>query len=318
MKKTYFKSILAASLVVFSLSSCLKDDRTELDPAKGVNVIEFDNPAQVNIIGTSTPAYTIAYPIVTTDQSVPVTISYSGPEAGAPQDITVSFSLVNQSLLDTYNTENKTTYTMMDPAVYRLDATSVTIPKGQSKATFNVIIKTSLFDLTKSYALPLRINTVSSGTISGNFGTIILNLAGKNAYDGIYKPVDGQFQRYSSPTSPTTNDALNGFMGFNANMTLSTVNATTVLVAGLRWGSSVPNTGNSSGVAGIDNLQFIVDPATNLVTCRSLGNATLRNIVGAVNKYDPATKEFTVSFDWNQTSTKREVKGLVLRYVGVR
>ena len=318
MKKTYFKSILAGVLLVFSLSSCLKDDRLELDPAKGVNVIEFDNPGQISRIGTEVPVYSLAYPIIPGTTTVPITVSYSGPEAVAPQDIVVSFSLAPASVITNYNTLYTTNYVPMDLATYSIDATSVTIPKGQAKASFNITIRTSLFNLSQSYALPLRINTVSSGTISGNFGTIILNFVGKNAYDGIYKPTAGEFQRYSNPTTPTVNDALNGFMGNNANMTFTTADANTCTIGNLRWGSSVPNTGQGSGVAGIDNLQFIVDPVTNLVTCRSLGNATLRNIVGAVNKYDPASRTFPVSFDWNQTAAKREVKGLVLVYQGVR
>lgn len=317
--KKIIKSTLALFFTTVALTSCLKDDSMVLDPEKaGSNVLEFVNPTDIAVHGSTTAAYTLAYPIVTTNTTIPISVSYSGAEDSAPSDITVGVGLGDLAVITQYNTEQTKTFEMMPTDVYTINATSVVIPKGQKTATFTVSIKTSLFDLSKSYALPLKITSTTAGIISKNFSNIILNIAAKNAYDGLYKPTAGTFQRYSNPTTPTVNDALNGFMGFNANMTLSTANATAVNVAGLRWGSSVPNTGSSSGVAGIDGLTFTVDPATNNVTVKSAGNASLANIPGEVNKYDPATKTFTLSFDWNQTANKREVKGLVLKYAGVR
>ena len=51
---------------------------------------------------------------------------------------------------------------------------------------------------------------------------------------------------------------------------------------------------------------------------KALGNATLKNIPGAVNSYNPATKTFTLNFDWNQTVNPRVVTGLVLKYKSAR
>jgi len=310
MKKNILKS-LALLLAVTSLSSCLKDDRLVLDPAKGHNVIEFANPAQIVQNGTPSPMYSFSYEFASTP-TLPVTVSYSGPEATAPQDITVKIAVGALSKITEYNTATNNSYTMLQSGSYSLSATEVVIKAGTSKATFNVLLKPSTFNLAAAEVLPLTITSASSGIISGNFNTILLNVSAKNTYDGIYAMQAGSFvQRYSSPTTPTVGDALNGSTVANADLTLTTVGANTVQIGNLKWA------GNNSGVAGIDNLQATVDPATNLVTMKALGNATLANIPGSVNKYDPATKTFTLNFDWNQTGAKR-VYSLVIKYKSSR
>jgi len=310
MKKNILKS-LALLLAVTSLSSCLKDDRLVLDPAKGHNVIEFANPAQIVQNGTPSPMYSFSYEFASTP-TLPVTVSYSGPEATAPQDITVKIAVGALSKITEYNTATNNSYTMLQSGSYSLSATEVVIKAGTSKATFNVLLKPSTFNLAAAEVLPLTITSASSGIISGNFNTILLNVSAKNTYDGIYAMQAGSFvQRYSSPTTPTVGDALNGSTVANADLTLTTVGANTVQIGNLKWA------GNNSGVGGIDNLQATVDPATNLVTMKALGNATLANIPGSVNKYDPATKTFTLNFDWNQTGAKR-VYSLVIKYKSSR
>lgn len=318
MKKILYKS-LALVFATVALSSCLKDDSYVLDPDKAAaNVIDFQNPTDIAAVGTSNPLYIYSFPITPTPTTIDLTVSYSGAEDAAPKDITVNIGVAAQAVIDTYNTEQTKALVMMPSSWYTLSATSVVIPKGQKTAKFKVNVSTTLIDLTKTYVLPLKLTTADA-VVSKNFGTALFQIGAKNAYDGIYKPTDGQMQRFTLGT-PTTGDALNGFMGNNADMTLSTVDATTVAVAGLRWGSSVAGAGSGSGVAGIDNLQFVIDPATNNVTTKSLANATLANIPGTVNKYDPATKTFTLSFDWNQSPTlnKREIKGLVLKFSKAR
>jgi len=310
MKKNIFKSIVALLAITF-LSSCLKDDTMILDPAKGHNVIEFANPAQIVQNGTPYPLYSFSYEATSTP-SLPVTVSYSGPEATAPQDITVKVAVGAASKITEYNTATGGHYELLQPTSYTLSATEVVIKAGTSKATFNVLLKPSTFNFAVSEVLPLTITSASSGIISGNFNTILLNVSAKNAYDGIYAMQAGSFvQRYSNPTTPTTGDALNGNTSTNPDLTLTTVGANTVQIGNLRWA------GGSSGVGGIDNLQATVDPATNLVTMKALGNATLAIIPGSVNKYDPATKTFTLNFDWNQTAAKR-VYSLVIKYKSSR
>ncbi|RYF10423.1 MAG: DUF1735 domain-containing protein, partial [Flavobacteriales bacterium] len=176
----------AALVAVATLSSCLKDDRLVLDPEKGTNVIEFVNPGQINHVGSTTALYVLSYPVSSTLQVIPLEVSYSGPADGAPEDIVVNLAVGGQAIIDQYNEEQDEDYTLMPTSWYSVGATSVTIPKGQKRATFNVSINTSLFDLTKPYVVPMTITSVSSGTVSTNFSKILLNFGAKNPIDGLY------------------------------------------------------------------------------------------------------------------------------------
>ncbi|WP_412466680.1 hypothetical protein [Pedobacter sp. KLB.chiD] len=149
-------------------------------------------------------------------------------------------------------------------------------------------------------------------TSKNSWITFNKTVSAKNTYDGLCVMQTGSFvQRYSNPTTPTTGDAPNGNTSTNPDVTLTTVGATNLEITNLRWA------GGSSGVAGIDNLRLTVNPLTNLFTMSSLGTPTLANVPWPVNKYDPATRTFTLNFDWNQTAAKR-IYGLNIKYSGVR
>lgn len=303
MKKNIFLFSWILALGAF-LTSCLNDNQYALDPSNGHNVIEFYN---VTSPGTAYTAKYLTYTpktfVAEPESEFQMGVNYAGPEDGAPTDITVTLTPNNAVAVEMG-------YNQIDPSLYTLP-TTVVIKKGERKSLFTVKVKTASFDLTKRNGLAMSITATSHGIISGNNATAIFNLPVKNAYDGVYKINDGFVQRYSAPTTPTTGDALNGSLAGNPNLSLVTVDATTVEITNLRWA------GGTSGVAGIDNLRATIDPATNLVTMTALGNATLRNRAGFENKYDPATKTFTLNFDWNQTSTKREI-GLVIQWTADR
>jgi hypothetical protein len=206
MKKNILKG-LSLLLAMSFLTSCLKDNSLILDPAKGTNVIEFKNPSQISSpAGSILPLYAFAYDIVP-ETTLPLTVSYSGPEAVAPQDITVKFAIQDQAVLDTYNDDQETHYELIDPAVYTLPVTELVIKKGESKASTTITFRPNTFDLAASYALPLKITSVSSGTISGNFGTIIIAVNAKNKWDGVYKAVAGTFADVPNPTWSIFNPA---------------------------------------------------------------------------------------------------------------
>ncbi len=167
----------------------------------------------------------------------------------------------------------------------------------------------TVFDPSHLYGIGYKIASVDqNGKISATKGNVVVVIGAKNDWDGIYKVNDGTVQRYSSPTTPTTGDALNGSLKGNPDVTLTTIDGNTVEITNMRWA------GGTSGIGGIDNLRAKIDPATNLVTMSSLGNVSLVNIPGKDNKYDPATKTFTLNFHWNPTANKREILNLVLVY----
>lgn len=220
--KIFLKIFAVLTLATVILPGCLKDNTIVLDPAKGVNVIEFANPGQIVADGTPHPLYSFSY-AATAKPTLPITISYSGPEAKAPQDITVKFAVGDESTIDAYNTATESDFVMLNSGGYTLSANEVVIKAGTSKATFNIVLNPSAFDFSKSEVLPLTIKSVSSSQISGNFNTILINVAAKNKYDGVYA-VTGTMVDVTNATLTHVNDAL----GADAPMQyqLRTVSAT--------------------------------------------------------------------------------------------
>jgi len=125
MKKYIYKSI-GLLMAVATLSSCLKDDSLVLNPEGSTNIIEFENPTDIAVHGSTTALYSLAFPIVAGNTDIPITVSYSGAEDAAPTDITVNVGLGDVATITQYNTEQNKSFVIMDPTVYTINATSVT------------------------------------------------------------------------------------------------------------------------------------------------------------------------------------------------
>ncbi|WP_165305075.1 BT_3987 domain-containing protein [Pedobacter sp. SYP-B3415] len=310
-----FKLLIPAVLVTVSLSSCLKNKFDQMNPDGSPSVIEFANPSAPSSETPGGSAFTV-FPVSylsATSTEASYKIQLSGPEPAA-QDIIVNVG-VRSDAVTKLNDEKKiissyVPYVELPSSLYTITTPTVTIPAGQRSASVKVAFKTSSFDFSKKYALPIAITSTSFGSPSGNFGTILLNVTAKNEWDGIYSVSSGVVTRYTAPGVPA-GDALSGNLAGNPDITATSINGTTVELTNLRWA------GGSSAVSGIENLRATINPATNQVTMTSGVNPTLRNIPGKDNKYDPATKTFTLNFDWNQTSTPREMT-LVIKYKGSR
>ena len=298
---------ISVLLLPFMFTSCLKDDAIIGPDAGGnvENIIEFKNFVAPSS-GTSSkyPLYIQAFDMVpTTDFAIPVQIAgVYNPKA----DVKVTLELDN-SIITAYNAQNGSKYQPLQTANYTVSTYEITIPKGQKIGNLNIKFFPEKFDFKESYALGLKIKSVSEGTISGNFGAIVLGVVPKNLYDGVYTVEKGLVQRYTGGAL-NIGDALNGSLAGNPKVTLKSIDGNTVEITNMRWA------GGTSGIAGIDNLRATINPATNEVTMFALGAPTLRNIAGKVNKYDPATKSFTLNFDWAQTTNKREILDLQIKF----
>ncbi|MNX25583.1 BT_3987 domain-containing protein [Pedobacter ghigonis] len=307
-----FKLLIPALVVTTMLSSCLKNKFDQMNPDNSPSVVEFANPsapASETPGGSAFTVFPVSYAVgAAVEATYVVQLSGANP---ASQDITVNIG-VNPAAVAQLNAEKSIVasyvpYVVLPSTLYTISTPVVTIPAGQRKATVKVVYKTTDFSFTTKYALPISITSTSFGSASSNFGTVLLNVTAKNQWDGVYAMQTGSvITRYTAPGVPA-NDALSGNISSNSDLTLTTINGTTVEIGNLKWA------GNASGVAGIDNLQIVIDPATNLVTMKSLGTPNLRNTPGKDNKYDPATKTFTLNFDWNQTTTPREAT-VIIKY----
>ena len=297
--KKIIKSTAALLFGAVIFTSCLKDDTTVLDPdkAKG-NIIEFVNPTEIAVHGSTTALYQMAYPIVPTATVIPISVSYSGAELAAPQDITVTVGLGDEATITQYNTEQKKSFTLMDAPTYTIDASSVVIPKGKKTATFNVSVKTSLFDLNKSYALPLKIKSASSGTISTNFSNIILQINAKNKYDGLYTITA------TAPMVDATSSTLTGYYPLKLMSLITTGPNSVAMYDGQYAANNYAHpilSGTATSSYGSYSPVFTMDPTTGAVlnVVNYFGQPSANGRSGQLN---PAgVNKFTVNADGSKT-----------------
>ncbi|RZK92786.1 MAG: DUF1735 domain-containing protein [Pedobacter sp.] len=302
-----YTAILVMGIGLFT--SCTKEENIFTDDGNGGGnaLVELGDLPPTRVAGVPTVTYTTVSKSfdAATEVDVPISVNYTGVN-GAPSDVIVQLGLFNQAV-----TTTSATYTILPTSLYTIPNTTVTIPKGQKKATMIVKVKASAFNFALTYALGIKIMSTSEGIISGNFGTGVFIMSAKNQWDGIYQVVSGQVTRFTAVGVVENPSTLNGPLAGNPNINLVTTGANTVEVQNMRW------FGGSSAVAGIDNTRATVNTATNAVNMAALGNATLANRAGLLNAYDPATKTFTLNFDWNQTTAPRQMN-LVLKYIGPR
>jgi Domain of unknown function (DUF1735) len=311
--KTFIK-VVGLFLAGATLTSCLNDELT-LDPANSTNVIEFKNPSSfASPYGSKYALYTRAFDLAP-ENDYPITVSYSGANV-APEDITVNLG-IDEAALTQYNDEQDAAYDLIPASLYTLP-TSVVIPKGQRTATVALKVKSSSFDFTKSYVLPVRIQTVSSGTISGNFGTILLSVNAKNKYDGVYKPT-GTMVDVTNPAFASLASA-----GQFVEYTLETVSATKcVLVDNEYYGTAITPFWTGSGVSGYGSFSPVIefDPATDKIISvtnfygQPAGNTRSAQIdPSGVNTYDPATKKIKIKYWMRQPSVVAAAPNIRVRW----
>lgn len=291
-------------LVGAVMTSCLNDSLT-LDPANSTNVVEFKNPTGfASPYGSKYALYSKSFDLAP-ENDYPITVSYSGANV-APEDITVNVG-VDEAALAQYNTEQTATFVLLPAALYVLPA-QVVIPKGQRTATVALKIKSNNFDFTKSYVLPLQIKTVSTGAISGNFGTVLLSVNAKNKYDGVYKP--------SGTMIDVSNAAFVGLasLGKQSEYTLETVSATKcVMTDGLYYakGTQVIAFWTGTGVSGYGTFAPVLefDPATDkiIAVTNSFGQPAGNTRSGqldpsGVNTYTASTKAIKIKYWMKQPS----------------
>lgn len=304
MKQIEIKKFLLPAIFLLGLSSCLKQGNMNIDVSKGPkNIIEFANTGD-NIAGTSStyPEFHIDLGSLANGASTTfnVNVSYSGADV-APQDITINLSL-DQTALDTYNTQNGTSYVIPPSDVYSLPA-SVVIKKGDHMGQTQVTINNSAnFDFNASYALPVQIASASTGSISSNFGKAIYSFGLRNIYDGHYTV---------TPTSPMVDAANPGLTGnypmdvylvtTGANSVVLIDNAIGVASHSILNGGSVSYYGSFAPVFNFDpSGSGTVVSVTNYYG-QPAGNGRSAQIdPSGINKRDPAKMNMDVKYWMNQ------------------
>ncbi|MBY0245314.1 MAG: DUF1735 domain-containing protein [Sphingobacteriaceae bacterium] len=264
------------------------------------------------------PTHNIAaprlYPVKPTSLMVeksvdfPITVEYMGTEP-APQDVTIEL-ILNNAAIDAYNAymdEKKYTgdkYEALPANMYTLPTSlSVVIPKGQRKVVVPITCNTTLFDDTKKYALAFTIKSVSAGTISANYSTGLYAIT-RNKFDGIYTLEVG-----STMASSNTAVATGSIAGVADISLISETGDRLLFVPIWADGTKVVDLGNTT----------ITGTAVS-----AAGNTTLKNT--GTNKYDAATKTYTLNFQWlskstsdpTGTTTFTNTAVMILKYKGSR
>jgi Domain of unknown function (DUF1735) len=305
MKKNLLK--ICAAILAVVLTGCLDDKEYALDPSGTKNIIEFsDNSIPSNPAGAVYPVWTATTEILPS-YTFEQTISYSGPNSNN-SDIELTLA-VDELALEEYNEQRiaedenaDATYTMMPDTYFSFDDFNVTIPKGQTKVNISITVFPDQFDLTKNFALPIRIVSSSEGIISSQWSAGLFAVVVKNKYDGIYKILGGQVTRL---VSGVPDPALSGEYNDDLEMDLVTINGNT--------NGIIPLWKDGSGIGGVAGTRVAINETTNAVTVTATGNASLQNFPATTNAYTPATKTFELNFTWSTPGT-REVKNLILEY----
>jgi len=299
MKKITIK-IFPFLVGVISLTSCVKEADMNIDPGKTNSVIEFANT------GDNQAGNTSEFPRFYTDlgsigdgesASFNVNVNYAGG-AEAPEDITVNLAIDAKSL-ETYNTEDGTDYVVPATSIFSIPS-SVVIKKGTRLTQVQAkITRTSDFDFGLSYALPVKIASVSSGTISGNFGTAIYSFGVRNQYDGHYS-IKGYTLR--------SGDAVKtGNFTDSRGIDLATVGSTSNQFGQLQPWADLTGVGVGYPVIAVN--------ADNSVTLTSSGG--IANAPGYNSHYDPTSKTYFISFTWGAGPSARLATD-TLTYIGPR
>ena len=178
MKK--YISFILATLALAGLNSCLNDDAVFEDNGSN-GIVELTLPARTTSTSYSVRTTTIEVKDVI---ELPIVVNYTGIN-GAPTDVQVTLA-IDDAAVSKYDASGST---LPLPAKnYELPSSNViTIHKGEKTATYTIKLKPKLFDLTKSYALGVKIASASAGAISGNYSTGIYSLPVKSPWEGKYR-----------------------------------------------------------------------------------------------------------------------------------
>lgn len=191
MKKNlnkYFRLMLIGGLI-FSMQSCLKNNKFYTDFSKGKPAVELplaaskaNKPIAVSFDVSNTPSQYYAVVNVA---------SVNKPTT------TVTATLgIDQAYLDQYNDDNSTTFELMPDSAYQIATWDATIQPGHREDSIPIMIFTNKIAPGHNYILPLTI--VSSSIEISSWNHLMLNIGAKNKFDGKYT-VDGTFVDLTAP-----------------------------------------------------------------------------------------------------------------------
>ncbi|MFT4203499.1 MAG: DUF1735 domain-containing protein [Chitinophagaceae bacterium] len=203
--KNKYLLLLLLSICILLLPSCLKEGSSfPQSDDEATSIVELGSAQTPDSYTTTYQAFSIATVFENDTAGFYVIVQYNGPTNTAPEDITVTLG-TDTAALSAYNDENSTEYVAFDDAMLSYP-TTVTIAKGTDRTRFRVIVNdTTGYDFSAVYALPLKIESTTYGTISSNTSTKIYDFVAKNKWDGVYEVTGTLTDVYSSALSNINN-----------------------------------------------------------------------------------------------------------------
>jgi hypothetical protein len=275
-----FALLLVAGLGL-GMSSCLKDDEHYTDFQNVGYVAEIPSSAFFGVVDNE------GFPIQTTPYAYPFDVNIASPNPPTQNvDVTVG---VDAAALTRYNAANGDSLQLLPAEAYSLGSTTVTVPAGKRLATVDLKFNTSKIAVNGYYALPITIKSASNNVaVSANYGTKIIVIKIKNIYDGQYRAL-GTF------THPTA-----GARKIDRDKTLITIDGTTSQT-------------DFADLGGNGWQMWLRVNADNTVTLIPKGAANPGTVQFGVNKYDPATKSFTLNYKYAGAGGDRVINEVITK-----
>ncbi|UKJ07414.1 DUF1735 domain-containing protein [Solitalea lacus] len=291
MKKKILSFLLCAGIVSPALfTSCVKDEITELTDQGQSMVKVSESPANKLFFSPFTTVKKVDLFNIMRDVNSNATLNTSG---------TIKLTLA-PDMIANYNKKYKETFVALPESMFTLANSSVVKVDGGYTVTFNpgdfaqaisINVDGGKWGaLTNKYAVGFRITNSAGMRIPEGRDSVVALLSIKNQYDGVYK-VNGKALREGDPV-------LSGAFPEQSYSLITTGPNSVKMDRVACWASG-------ANIGGIGPWELTLDPATNNVTVKDAANAAVVNNPAGVNKYDPATKTFSISVYWGTGPANR-------------
>lgn len=295
MKRNIYGLILAVLFASVGLTSCLKDENVD-DQKYGLINLNANKIIEIPSSVSHEKSLTLLPEGV---KEITVGEVRLAAESPAAEDIVVSLTTAK-------------TADIVDPddPKFPLDGitvpASVTIPKGQRSVALKVNINTALLQSTPHYvAISISAVDKQGYIVSGNFGHLILNMKVKHKYEGRYVLTGSMVDALNANLKHVTT----AYSGEYTVQLLTKDGQTLSLFDELVWEDFLYPIANGAALSGYGSFcpEFTFDENGNITAVTNHYGVPANTRVAqldpsGVNKYDPATKSFTVKYWMNQPS----------------
>ncbi|MGE7774075.1 BT_3044 domain-containing protein [Chitinophaga sp. NPDC101104] len=282
----HLKNIMISGGVMLLAAACQKDS----DGLGGAG------QTLVRIPGSDDTVIVFGVDYKATAQAVNILeISRAPHSAGVLNGETIVKVKPDPALITKINNSRHVHFEALPANAWSLDASvkqvnglyEVRFGSGEIAQYIKININTSLLDLTKSYAMPFVLTEAVNGVITKGPNTALVQVIIKNQWDGKYA-AKGTFYH-----------PVNGPRAIDEDKDLVTAGPNSVIC--------------NLGDLGANGYQMVLTiNADNSVTITPAGATPNVDMNYGVNKYDPATKAFTLNYAYN-TAAPRIVRETITR-----